>query len=665
MMNPRLNRTVRDARLGLLLGLILGLGNPVARAATPARVDPLEPARAALRTLQFGRAMQLLSAAGTAGNPEAQYLLGLMYLNGVGIVADPARSRALLQSAAEHGQGAAAYVLASELAHDPGAPPEAARRWLERSAQLGYGRAGEALKAGGVLLAREDLGVSDPALRPAWVIACIRRNDTAELKRLGTDSLSARDAFGRGSLDYAVQADAVAAATMLLQLGADVHAADSFGTTALMLAAERSDHALLDLLLQHGADPQAVDAEHRTALFYAARANQPQAIAALHAAGAALDARDERGYNALDAALAVGATGAAQALRDDGLQAHVAATAPARSGKFDPTRPGDIYPNWPVLALAVARDDTSAIRQLLDTGALSNLRLPAGESLLQIAVDARALNALPLLAHGASITATDHAGHTALWLAAARGDLAVIRALLASGVAADTHGAEETTPLLAALHSSHAEAAQALLDAGANQEAIDAQGRRPLMIACATRQLALVQWLLAHHVQVDAQDAQRRTALWHSVIFGSAAEVNALLTAGAREDVADAQGLTVLHAAAAQSDAAVVQALLAPNTSLNQRSVSGDTPLLIAAARGHAELVQELLKMRPDLDVQNRAGDTALIAAARGGYAAVCQLLLAAGTNTALRNAAGVTAAEVAQGRGFTSLARDLTSKTL
>ncbi len=119
MMNPRLHRTVRDARLGLLLGLIMGLGNPGARAATPrargsAGAGAQRPAHPAVQPRHAAA-----EAAGTAGNPEAQYLLGLMYLNGVGIAADPARSRALLQSAAEHGQGAAAYVLASELARDP------------------------------------------------------------------------------------------------------------------------------------------------------------------------------------------------------------------------------------------------------------------------------------------------------------------------------------------------------------------------------------------------------------------------------------------------------------------------------------------------------------------------------------------------------------------
>ncbi|HEY4970414.1 MAG TPA: hypothetical protein VII35_10940, partial [Steroidobacteraceae bacterium] len=159
-----------------------------AAAAQPKHVapkDPLEPARAALRTLQFDKAITLLSTAGDAGNADAQYLLGLMYLNGVGLVADSARGRTLLQSAAEHGQGAAAYVLAGELARDRDAAPEAARQWLERSAKIGYYRAVEALKSGRPLLDRESVGASDPTLLTPWVIDCVRKNDAAELRRLG------------------------------------------------------------------------------------------------------------------------------------------------------------------------------------------------------------------------------------------------------------------------------------------------------------------------------------------------------------------------------------------------------------------------------------------------------------------------------------------------
>ena len=116
-----------------------------------------------------------------------------MYLNGVGVVADPARARTLLQAAAERGQGAAAYVLAGELARDPDAPAGAAQQWLERSAQLGYARAAEALKSGRPLLDRESVGAcGSGAARPPGCSICARKNDAAELRRLGPASVAQR-----------------------------------------------------------------------------------------------------------------------------------------------------------------------------------------------------------------------------------------------------------------------------------------------------------------------------------------------------------------------------------------------------------------------------------------------------------------------------------------
>src|SRR5271165_6802573 len=119
MMAMRLS--YRAALAALCCTLMLAAAAPAAERSKAK--DPLEPARAALRLLQFDKAIQLLTGAGSQGNPDAQYLLGLMYLNGVGTASDSAHARVLLQAAAEHGQGAAAYVLAGELARDPNAPP--------------------------------------------------------------------------------------------------------------------------------------------------------------------------------------------------------------------------------------------------------------------------------------------------------------------------------------------------------------------------------------------------------------------------------------------------------------------------------------------------------------------------------------------------------------
>lgn len=625
--------------------------------------DPLEPARAALRTLQFNKAIELLGAAGSA---DAQYLLGLIYLNGVGVVSDPGRGRALLQAAAEHGQGAAAYVLAGEFRHVPDAPPDAARQWLERSAKLGYWRAVDALKSGRPLLDRESVGASDPALLTAWVFDCARKNDAAELRRLGAASAAVRDEFGRGALSYAAEAGTVAAATALLDLGADMRAADRAGTTALMVAAERPDAKLTDLLLHHGADPQAADAEQRTALFYAARADRAGNVRSLQQAGAVLDLRDSRGYNALDDALAVGAEAAAAELRSLGVHATRAAVSAGRqSGKFDPAHPGEIYRGWPPLALAVSRNDTASVQQLLGAGGNVNLRLPQGDPLLQVAADAHALESVQLLlARGADAAATDHAGHSALWLAATRGDLAVIKSLLNAGVRPDAHAAGEQTPLLAVLRSPKSRAVvQALLDAGGDVEAADAQGRTPLMLAAASGRVELVNLLLAHHARTEAQDHDRRTALWYAAAAGSGDTAAALIAAGANREAADAGGLTPLHAAAAHKDGAVLVPLLGPDARINGRSAGGDTPLLIAAASGHVEMVQALLAQKPDLDVQNKAGDTALIAASRGGHAVICHLLLAAGADKSLRNGVSASAGDIAAGRGFASIAKELAGK--
>ncbi len=265
---------------------VIGLTAAAAPAKQSKPKDPLEPARAALRTLRFNKAIELLSSAGNAGNADAQYLLGLMYLNGVGIASDPTRGRALLQSAAEHGQAAAAYVLAGEFAREPDAPPTLAREWLERSAKLGYVRAAEVIQSGRPLLDRESVGAANSTLLTAWVIDCTRKNDAAELRRLGASSAGVRDEFGRGALSYAAEAGTVAAATALLDLGADIRAVDQAGTTPLMIAAEQPNTEMTELLLQHGADGRAADAEKRTALFYAARANRAANVRALQQAGA-------------------------------------------------------------------------------------------------------------------------------------------------------------------------------------------------------------------------------------------------------------------------------------------------------------------------------------------------------------------------------------------
>ncbi|HEX3397438.1 MAG TPA: ankyrin repeat domain-containing protein [Steroidobacteraceae bacterium] len=651
-------------RHSLIIATLCGAPAHHAMAAAPrtATSDPLEPARAALRTLQFQQALALLDIAQRSGNAEAEYLLGLMYLNGVGTAADAARGRQLIRTAAEQGHGAAQFVWAGELMRGAAPDPMESRRWLARSAQRGYTRAADALKNNRPLLAREAAGEIEPGLFSAWVIGSARSGNVEELRKAGPKAASVRDEFGRSALAYAVASGSAASAAILLEFGADTGAADAAGTSPLMLAAQRGDAPMLTMLLTHGADVQTRDAEQRSALFYAARANRVAALDLLQGAGAALEARDARGYNALDAALVVGAEEAAARLRALGLRPNqVAADSVRPTERFDGAHPGELYRGWPALAVAVARDDTASVKKSLEAGADVNQHSPQGDSLLKVAGDSHALQVIPLLvARHADASRADNSGHGVLWVFATRNDARALKALLEAGVGADMHTAIETTPLIAAVRGGHMDAVSLLLGTGADPNAADAQGHSPLMLASASGAAAMIQLLLEHRADVDAQDHDQRSALHYAASANSRAGVEALLAAGAGPKVLDAHGATPLHVAASRANADLVAAFMATGMDINRQDERGDTPLILAAAAGHAETLKMLLSGKPALDTQNKTGDTALIVASRGGHQNICQILLSAGANRLLRNGSGISAGGEATARGFPALAADL-----
>src|SRR5579871_1171305 len=544
-MRRMLNRGSRAAGLAVM-GLLAAPG--WSASAPQSLPDPISAALAAIRTLQYPQAIALLEKSAAAGSAEAQYLLGSMYLNAVGVAADPQKARALLTAAAEGGEGAAAYVLAAELSNSEPPEGEAAHHWLERSAALGYARAADALRSGHLPLAPQTRGATEAALFDAWVMSLVCSNDANAVHRLGTRAGRAVDDFGRGALAHASECGALAAAKTLLELGAKVDASDHFGTTALMLAAQRPDTSMLELLLQHRADPNAADHEQRTALFYAARANNASAILLLQHAGARIDALDSHAYSALDVAMTSDSGNAATALRMLGAQTRLTLAAPGPlTGKFDASHPGEIYRGWQRLELAAVRDDAASVQQLL--AASGPQPVPGGDTLLQAAIDAHATHVLALLlAHGASARAPDHSGHCPLWEAVVRHDGQILQALLADGVSPASHCEDEDAPLIAAARAGQLDSVQTLLTAGADVDTPDRQGETPLMIAAAASDVELLQALLGRHARIDFEDRQGRNALWQAAWSGTLPTVDALLRAGADPNQADGSGLTPLHA---------------------------------------------------------------------------------------------------------------------
>ena len=134
--------------------------------------------------------------------------------------------------------------------------------------------------------------------------------------------------------------------------------------------------------------------------------------------------------------------------------------------------------------------------------------------------------------------------------AAAKGDAAAVRRLIAAGASADAQADDGMTVLMAAIHGGDERTCSIVIAAGANLDAANARGLTALHGAVLKGRLDLVRLLLDFSPNVDACDRHGVTPL-HFACGGGQAEIAAALVAGkANVNVQDSRGATPLLAAA-------------------------------------------------------------------------------------------------------------------
>ena len=122
-----------------LSGALLVITTILAWSLSTAYAAPIDQARRTYLAGDYDEAMRLMTPLAAQDEPEAQFLLGLMYLNGRGVAPDPAEGLRLHRLVAEKGYAQAQYSVGLIYARGRGVPrdDDEAAKWFRLAAEQG------------------------------------------------------------------------------------------------------------------------------------------------------------------------------------------------------------------------------------------------------------------------------------------------------------------------------------------------------------------------------------------------------------------------------------------------------------------------------------------------------------------------------------------------
>jgi ankyrin repeat protein len=224
---------------------------------------------------------------------------------------------------------------------------------------------------------------------------------------------------------------------------------------------------------------------------------------------------------------------------------------------------------------------------------------------------------------------------TALHIAASKGTVALVNALLKRGVKIDpvnTHlGA---TPLIMALRVNTViglQVAELLIKNGANINHTSANSKRPLDEAILSGATRCFELLLEKGCEINYLSGEPVTPLARVIDYGRGIDgisVQRLLDNNANPNLVGKNKLSALLMAADYDNTAMTKILLEKKADPNLSSEVGDSPLLIAIINNNTEMVKVLIKNKADVNFSNPNRQTPLHEAAKNGNFEITSILL-------------------------------------
>ena len=197
-------------------------------------------------------------------------------------------------------------------------------------------------------------------------------------------------------------------------------------------------------------------------------------------------------------------------------------------------------------------------------------------------------------------SAGERAAYKGLFAAAAQGDAAQIKALVAKGAKVDAKDGYGRTPLHVAAYGAKHDAMRALVAAGANPNALENDRYDIVTIAAVANDVPTLKVALA--LGCSAKNITSRydgTALIAAAHLGHAEVVRTLIAAGAPLDHVNNLGWTAVIESIVLGDggrnhADTLKALIDAGANLNLADRQGQTPLALAQGRRYTTMVEML-----------------------------------------------------------------------
>jgi ankyrin repeat protein len=197
-------------------------------------------------------------------------------------------------------------------------------------------------------------------------------------------------------------------------------------------------------------------------------------------------------------------------------------------------------------------------------------------------------------------TPGEKAGYDGLFAAAAGGDSAGVRALIARKARLDERDAYGRTPLHVAAYGGNREVMRLLVAAGADANTLERDRYDIVTIAAVANDVATLK--LALELGASAKNVTSRydgTALIAASHLGHVEVVRTLIAAGAPLDHVNNLGWTALIESIVLGDGGArhtetLKALIGAGANVNLPDRDGQTPLALARRRGYAAMIRVL-----------------------------------------------------------------------